>query len=65
MKHLSRWLAVGLPLILAISLGLITSSSLQKAGDEALGSRNTATIRLRLSAEFNAIMTSISNGSRL
>ncbi|NMC65475.1 MAG: hypothetical protein GYA53_04960 [Acidobacteria bacterium] len=39
MKHLSRWLAVGLPLILAISLGLITSSSLQKAGDEALGSR--------------------------
>ncbi|HPU94245.1 MAG TPA: NapC/NirT family cytochrome c, partial [Candidatus Saccharicenans sp.] len=39
MKQFSRWLAVGLPLILAISLGLITSSSLQKAGDEALGSR--------------------------
>ncbi len=39
MNRLSSWLGVGLPLTLAISLGLITSSGLQKAGDEALGSR--------------------------
>ncbi|MDD8020795.1 MAG: multiheme c-type cytochrome [Acidobacteriota bacterium] len=39
MKELSRWLGVVLPLILAVSLGLIASSGLQKAGDEALGSR--------------------------
>ncbi len=39
MSHFSRWLAIVFPLVLAVSLGLITSSSLQKAGDEALGTR--------------------------
>ncbi|MDY0231169.1 MAG: hypothetical protein RBR88_01650, partial [Candidatus Saccharicenans sp.] len=39
MNHSSKWLAAILPVVLAISLGLITSGRLQKAGDEALGTR--------------------------
>lgn len=39
MNHSSKWLAAILPVVLAISLSLITSGRLQKAGDEALGTR--------------------------
>lgn len=39
MNRGTHWLPVILPVMLAVTLGLITSANIQKAGDEALGTR--------------------------